>query len=143
MKKEKLTLEHLAPYLPYGLKYVSPEYKAISMFDISKGETVETMSAISMVAMTKINKYKPLLYPISKLTQEIEHNGKKFIPIDSINNLYPEYPLFIEDNSIFITDSCDLNMLEIHEVYKLYQKLFEWHFDIFGLIEKGLAIEKQ
>jgi len=26
--------------------------------------------------------------------------------------------------------------------YSLFEKLFEWHFDVFGLIEKGLAIDK-
>ena len=25
--------------------------------------------------------------------------------------------------------------------YKIYQKLFEWHFDVFGLIKEGLAID--
>jgi len=27
------------------------------------------------------------------------------------------------------------------EQYQLYQRLFEWHFDIFGLIEKKLAVD--
>jgi len=33
------------------------------------------------------------------------------------------------------------NMLCLDK-FELFQKLFEWHFDVFGLIEKGLAIEK-
>jgi len=29
---------------------------------------------------------------------------------------------------------------KIHNQQKLFDKLFEWHFDVFGLIKKGLAI---
>ena len=38
--------------------------------------------------------------------------------------------------------SClDKSIKEIQEPKNDYEKLFEWHFDIFGLIEKGLAID--
>ena len=26
------------------------------------------------------------------------------------------------------------------QFYRLYEKLFEWHFDVFGLIDRGLAL---
>ncbi len=35
----------------------------------------------------------------------------------------------------------DETILEITNQFQLFQQLFEWHFDIFGLIEKGLAID--
>lgn len=36
--------------------------------------------------------------------------------------------------------SCNGNYLTIPNL-TMYEKLFEWHFDVFGLIEKGLAID--
>jgi hypothetical protein len=40
-------------------------------------------------------------------------------------------------------DSKEENESPLYQVggYKEMQKLFEWHFDVFGLIEKGLAID--
>jgi hypothetical protein len=30
---------------------------------------------------------------------------------------------------------------KIHLPYSVFKNLFEWHFDVFGLIEQGLAID--
>ena len=40
-----------------------------------------------------------------------------------------KYPVIINGE---IADECN---------YAMYEKLTEWHFDIFGLIPKGLAID--
>lgn len=117
--KMKLELKHLAPYLPYGLKYI---YKGIE-WDLTHLET-----------STKDREYKPILRPLSDLTKEIEVNGEKFVPFDYISDYNPNtkeiYPCVIMDDGI----------IEMH-YWKDFEKLFEWHFDVFGLIDAGLAID--
>ena len=80
----------------------------------------------------KIEDIVMYLRPLSDLTKEIEHNGEKFIPNDILN-------LDIEGGK-----GGDIRMIEEgeHLIYYvgLIEYLFEWHFDVFGLIGKGLAI---
>lgn len=130
--KEKLTLEYLAPYLPYLLQLQWYYEKTIDM-SIANIEKVIEFSLYENIL------YKPLLHPLSKLTKEIEHNGEKFVPLDWFpkngfrNDILPEW--------WFDCNACASDMDSI--MYTYVRKLFEWHFDVFGLIEKGLAIEKQ
>lgn len=56
------------------------------------------------------------------------------------------YNLFYKDFNFYSTVYQDGNpndMVDeiVHESYLLMQKLIEWHFDVFGLIEKGLAVD--
>lgn len=97
----------------------------------------------------------PLLRPLSNLTKEIEIDGKKFVPIVELAKLaYPDLAwefdrtraisewnserayFFFNKNSFF---ACFFNN-SIPNQLVLFQKLFEWHFDIFGLIDQGLAL---
>jgi hypothetical protein len=55
------------------------------------------------------------------------------------------YDLFYKDFNFYSTIYQDGNPDDLvdeitHESYLLIQKLIEWHFDVFGLIEEGLAI---
>ena len=57
-----------------------------------------------------------------------------------------DYHLFYKDFNFYSTVYQDGNSDDIideitHESYELVQKLIEWHFDVFELIEKGLAID--
>ena len=78
---------------------------------------------------------KPILHPLSDLKVEINHNGEIFTP----NN-------WIHENYIGAKYDDDLKTLFGFKTYQhlpfaLFQKLLEWHFDIFNLIDKGLAID--
>ena len=90
-------------------------------------------------------KAKPILRPLSDLTKEIEHNGERFVPIDELwgqtlgeidSNTYDDY-FFNPD--LKTTWICKENVLQLEWV--VVEKLFEWHFDVFGLIDAGLAID--
>jgi hypothetical protein len=107
---------------------------------------------------------KPILRPLSDLTKEIEVDGNKFIPIIELaclngafgndkDRLYVEEKYFRSENEIvyFVNyhtggDEDDY-ILSISygsiwcTGYQIVQKLFEWHFDVFGLIDQGLAID--
>ena len=69
-----LTIKHLAPYLPYGLKmkYESKSHESIKDLTCSSIEY--------MIATEHHGKFKPILRPLTDLTKEIEHNGEKFMP---------------------------------------------------------------
>jgi len=132
----ELELKHLAPYLPYKLKIYTPNSTWIgisSVLNYANKPTVEIY---------------PILRPLSDLTKEIEVNGERFVP-ESLMSDMGHSVLF--KNGKF---RCDLDEDILAEFpvlgkpyniewlpYKMVDKLFEWHFDVFGLIEQGLAID--
>lgn len=115
--KEKLELKHLAPYLPYRLKMVTTKGQGIIT-----GSTLYRMDTLDL---------KPILRPLSDLTNEIEHNGERFVPV-------------IELGIITIDDIDHFNYKAFKHRYENYwisEFLFKWHFDCFDLIKKGLAVD--
>lgn len=81
-----------------------------------------------------------ILRPLSDLTNEIEHNGEKFVPVDII---FPE-----KEYKTPFDRKVAIEALKLQEVigfsctyFSIVQKLKEWNFDIDGLIEKKLAID--
>lgn len=113
---------------------------------------------------------KPYLRPLSSLTKEIMHNGETFVPLVEIgislglNTLekfeedgvveYGWSEKGYEDASyycfgwdfkaknfgIFYEEYKPNNSLHIVGGIDQIQKLFYWHFDVFGLIDSGLAL---
>ena len=79
---DKLTLEHLAPYLPYGLKVLDMRDNETKLLNRSynKEENAYKLTTANL-AFTLIKDFRfPLLRPLD-LTKEIEQNGRRFIPI--------------------------------------------------------------
>lgn len=129
----KIELKHLAPYLPYDLsmifeksgdvrklKGLSYDCELIFYFHvIQRGQTIWN--------------YKPLLRPLSDLTTEIEHNGENICVWEFLQEETGHSPHsidgFIERGSLLMNITHDV-----------VEKLFEWHFDVFDLIPKGMAV---
>jgi hypothetical protein len=122
----KLELKHLAGYLPYRLK-VSNNLFPYDINTVSglKNETYFIENE-SKYAYGDIYTCKPILRPLSDLKKEIEVNGEKFVPKDWIGYNY-------------IGENLDTNIATWS--HRTIQKLLEWHFDIYGLIEQNLAID--
>lgn len=132
---KKLELKHLAAYLPYGLKVQFTPFKN-QILDFEN------------IKFVLVSEYcKPILRPLSDLTNQIDWKGQRFYPIerllsadeDDLNefyltgNLNPHWESFMKiTNSRHLIRGIDYWMIE---------GMFEWHFDVFGLIEKGLAID--
>lgn len=155
-----LILEHVAPYLPYGLKWTLQELMTFTMTGITK-ETLYTKEG-SVLNWKKHPDLPqalfPLLHPWSDLTKEIEHNGERFVPIlKFLNNGNLGYNYINTKNPYFIHACGDFpdkshpigrfnktiftdNILGKND-YKTINKLIEWHFDINDLIKAGLAID--
>ena len=133
MEKQELK-EVLMPYLPYRLNIKNKIGKIVEL----------TLSDAPYHFKTE---FKPILRPLSDLTKEIEHNGEKFVPYYQLKVLglvktaslrFETIILELDRNRIFyIPDYHDFFQLP----YQVVQKLISWHFDVFGLIEKGLAID--
>lgn len=148
MKKE-LTLEHLAPYLPYGLNLIyhqfgDPRTTKMTIRDI---ETV-----LMLVNRHVENKARfPILRPLSDLTKEIEHKGERFVPliklVDPDNDkgdwakckveIYNPFPHINMNHKYFrvvhdeLGEVISVNPKNINVLpYSMIQKLFEWHFAV-------------
>lgn len=122
----KLELKHLAPYLPYKLKIQNSKGFSVRVM----GGMVNDNKEVCIDAVFRMQ-YKPILRPLSDLTKEIEINGRKFTP-----NLNPMFKIFIQwELDQFQAEprnNCTLSQ---------YEKLLEWHFDVFGLLPKNLAVD--
>lgn len=137
--KETLKLKHLAPYLPYRLKGL-----AQNEFYSGEIETINSLCEDEIVTSADCITYgsfKPILIPLSYLTKEIEVNGEKFVPIEKLKERDSdiEFLGFYQSTFAFIIDEKAVGIMAIP--YYIIQQLIEWHFDIFNLIEKGLAVD--
>jgi hypothetical protein len=129
----KLELKHLAAYLPYDLK---GKYK-LQDVDENYPEEIRDKLLTSSNLDFFIEYCKPILRPLSDLTKEITIKGEKFVPIE-----------YIENNS-HVGFDCNKMLLQLNENhnwiyhfdYYIVMYLIEWHFDIYGLIDEGLAID--
>ncbi len=119
--------------------------------------------------VTERDSIKPILRPLSDLTKEIEVNGEKFVPLYKLCKRQGftmpndwEYSFNTEFNVVAMMKSEDWifrylnteksfwlngvgNYNKKHQKsqkqLEMFEKMYEWHFDIHGLIEKGLAID--
>lgn len=127
---EKLELKHLAPYLPYDIMAIdlnTKEIRKVTLLHFTY-TTISVGHNHLIYEGILLSKHLPILRPLSDLTKEIEVNGEKFLPIERIKKMYPSD-----------TFSSTANLAKWS--YRIIEKLCEWHFDIFGLIEKGLAVD--
>ena len=130
-----MTIKELAPYLPYELKVHHLSWNTELIMDSDGG-------SVTSLSIDDVPEYAaPILRPLLDLTKEIEHNGEIITPIFHLQDVHPDYHVYEENNECYIQDLCNLNMFYMLNCIKYSAKLFEWHFDVFGLIEKGEAID--
>lgn len=139
-----LDLNKIVAYLPYELRLFNKKNCQIETLKaLNESGTLYTGSFFN--DWNHIYNFKPILRPLSDLTKEIEVNGKKFVPIEILNKmLFTKHSKleyydseFCNGAILFSTNIAGFNILSINEKI---QKLLEWHFDIYGLIKKSLAI---
>tara|TARA_B100000378_G_scaffold236018_1_gene202683 strand:- start:4540 stop:4968 length:429 start_codon:yes stop_codon:yes gene_type:complete len=137
----ELELKHLAPYLPYAVQ-IETLYRSLGHMGGFNHKELDVFT----LNFFEIEDIKPILRPLSDLTKKIEHNGEMFIPLDYLVS-EDEDDYFVDtDFESYIKARLGNSDYEKHMIkylpYGLINKLLEWHFDVFGLIEKGLAIDK-
>lgn len=128
----KLKIKHISPYLPYGLKCQTTDKGKIVISELNAAYSDNSYTFMNIVESEKgFNDIKPLLKPMSSLNRTyVSELAKLIISIDE------KYTIDVAGKMVESFKSKPLNM-----PYVIVQKLFEWHFDVFGLIEKGLAID--
>src|SRR5699024_1258683 len=145
-----LELKHIAPYLPYGLNvtFEGDDYihEVVGLSISSKG--VELISPFGDYGRADIEDCRLILRPLSDIHKEIVHNGKKVYPWREVNKLLNgEYNA--DYNNIEVNEYGGLRIdfgdhssgYDLRESYEVVQLLLEYHFDIFGLLDDGLAID--
>src|SRR5690606_24396766 len=126
--------------IEYGKQH-SLEVRGLSIDD--DGElNIEFIHDNDLMFSNRMARVYPELRPMSDLIKEIEHNGERFVPIEEISkfttteiNHHGEIESYEFNGNKYVT-----RMPDDMDWYRL-QKLFEWHFDVFGLIKEGLAVD--
>jgi len=126
----KLEIKHLSPYLPYGLKIANKSIKKsegiLSVYIMEINNDNDKGIENVLFGANQI----PILRPLSDLTKE----EKK-----EMHSRHPNLPNYQEFYEEFVNEK-GLNLSETIIEYAAMEFLIENHFDVFGLIEKGLAI---
>jgi len=127
----ELTINHLAAYLPYKIDLQFIIRESVIKTGIMKGiihnqsETHPTKVSIEFGDYEHIWMFKPILRPMNKLTEkEVTDLGFQRAFFTALKRSL-KYKNWIDDVP-----------------YRLIKYLLSQHYDIFGLIEAGLAVEK-
>lgn len=135
----KLELKHLAPYLPYRLKvkFEADEYihDVVGLNITSEGLGV--ISPFGDCGSCEIEICKPILRPIREVEQYFE-NLYGDLKHQDVTDYFDADFLASHDN----IEISEIQLLEPGQIpYGTIQVLFKHNFDVFNLIEKGLAID--
>jgi len=148
----KLEFKNLAPYLPYGLDFITQSGKVFKSqtkddFEIRifKGNSPNGNKQYHSLTLGKINRgeFKPLLRPLSDLTENINlHDDFFAIPIENMTGYKLDSNISVAPTTVQHLYGCSKGKIEAKFLdYWVIVQLLEWHFDIFNLIENNLAID--
>jgi len=156
---DKLTIQELAAYLPWEVEVrykdcMSDKYKKALLTGINKLDIETTYKRkingcvgdiISFKGNNNIDdlNFKILLLPLSHLTKP--KNGTDGITwFDDIcwNLFDSRTPDNYECSKIVLNELLQADKVQIDTYYGLVEYLLKNHFDLFGLIKRGIAIDK-
>ena len=137
-QEKKLLLEDLSNRLSYGVKCNVGEETPYTLsgieFDDVNGHLfnfVEKKNGLNM--QVYLSEVKPYLFPLTNLTKEQRNDISKLI-IDTRNEFSPYGKINME--------GCDnLFISTVKQADALIKYCITHHFDINGLIDKGLALD--
>lgn len=143
-KMKKLELKHLAPYLPYRLKIQVEWLLELNDLILIQTDGVNCDlydNTVNSKFHTALKYIKPILRPLEDLFFNLNIENESQKPFE-----------YLEDFADTESERMFLDVIEYKETkfilekiqyapFSFIQKLFEWHFDVFGLINKGLAID--
>ncbi|MGJ1414103.1 hypothetical protein [Sphingobacterium multivorum] len=148
---DKLTLENLAPYLPYGVELAFIVRNEVRYIDkitgISDiGDYDDIKIKLGYNGSEHIWMFKPILRPISDLSSYNEHFEESWI-----SRLNKECIEFSNAGGIWLDSDLDFDLmydrceppgyLRLEYTSKCRDWLVKNHFDVFGLIQKGIAFD--
>lgn len=130
---ERIKIEEITPYLPYGLNIFDTESnRSHELIGIDNKKLILRLSRFPYRTFGCLSEIKPILRPLSDLQNKeldfwIEFSEK----IDEMQN---DYLIDAIVNKYSYTKN-------IHDSFKIWNVLILMHFDVFNLIERGLAID--
>ena len=137
-----LELKHIAPHLPYGLTFrydSEPSEYTLLGLQSDKMKLSEVTEDLEDDWVGHNDGWKPVLRPLSDLTKEVVIDNVKCVPIKKLGTRFSSISCMLYSNTVQldVSDSDSINMLYYLTVF---EKLYSMHFDVSGLIDKGLAI---
>lgn len=153
-KEMKLELKHITPYLPYGLQILRPYGNTIlNVVGLSVNSIVTTIED-SEEKFCSIGGVKPILRPMSDLYVPLKHGHIPIVEVFEMTKTLNEgynvcsdeliYDDGYENCSFFWNSSCQCFMNGDGDdfiSFEIIDYLFQHKFDVFGLIDKGLAVD--
>lgn len=160
----KLELKFIAPYLAHGLKAKSDSTNTIRTVVLNHFTyDLNTVGLNHLIEDDGVftDRHKPLLLPLSALTEPLEDGSIPAIRLAELliekgikNDIAPTIPFTSKIvtkpfGKLLKVTKCDEWYVMIsfdnpgRAQHILIEKLIEWHFDIYGLIDAGLAIDKR
>lgn len=136
MDKDEL-LKIYSAYLPYKLKINDPK-SPIERELTHKGYWHRSSEDDTVyVGVDEAIDYnlKPILYDLSYLTKEIEHEGERFVPTRWLRGNHAEFDISKADMEQLISMFIHIFRSPESAPYYFIKKLLEWHFNVFGLPE--------
>lgn len=136
--ENKLTLEHIAPYLPYGLTFLSGdgEIKEIDTLSTTSINIKDRGTTYGMYA--DLDDIKPILRPMSDLYEWMPETENSYYGQAKEETGFDLDTDFSFDVDIEYSGTRRFALLPILSAINF---LLKHHFDIFGLIDAGLAID--
>ena len=124
---DKLELKYILPYVPFD---VNVKVGRISKAILTLNNTGADHISVRQV-LTNPKGWQLILRPLSELADTSKSWMEQLNELQTLD--YDEEIGFIDE----VSHGFDCQWLS----YAVFVKLLEWHFDVFSLIEQGLAID--
>jgi hypothetical protein len=128
----ELQIQHLAPYLPYNLYFIMSEGIKLPMSGLKESVIFVHDGYNSSIHYKGA---RPLLMPLSHFKYDDIDLVKEHIGLGQWCDNYDQY------FDIWFENPNRVQTLILQCPYEIIQFFFKRHFDVFGLIEAGLAEE--
>lgn len=162
----KLELKHISPYFPYGLKVKDNVSNTCSITKLCTdvNQYIEIEDEFGYNRLYNFDYIKPILIPVFFMEQEKAEELMRIVVYDDVidcvdieanaleNKIeitssmpYGEYKVIVDSYNSNIEAHYEYYGGQIESLpvtYQAFQFIFKNHFDIFGLIEAGLAVRK-
>lgn len=148
-----ITLNEICGYLPHRLKIAITTDRGVIYKEVTgiQDDRYPVECEIPFMVRTGLDvrhyvfyhkNYKPVFHPLSDLTKEIEVNGEKFVPMSKLfGESYDEWD---GESTSICQDTYKASKGKVLCKFLpnwVIEHLYEWHFDIHDLIERGDAID--
>jgi hypothetical protein len=136
----KLELKHIIPYIPFQLKAQdirTKEIRTVTLLHFTYDLSTVGHNHLIYDGLL-VSKHLPILRPILDLSILVKDEFEKYDGIRSGKADEEVINIFCEENGVDeIIENIDLKSLP----YECIEYMFKNHYDFFGLIEAGLAID--